>query len=753
MVLTTSRAVKESLISKINDDNNLSIAFERATFDPPVMLDATVVDLLDPAKRNTSVRFVAGGESGARVEATLKYNRLSIPKLFQLYSKFIPENLEATTVHGLLEDISERLGFTLEAENFEDGPISGEEGARSFTLIARADSYCFFGQQALMLGEPTASVTIEHNVDATASYFNNEFPNGDYTLWMGAQSHYLKITMDQGPEIVMKGFQFQGFDWNDTTPAPTVEALRDVYTLPALPEYHEKAFQSAQQGLTLAFGQAEGSVFEDFTYRLDYTANYLGSALNTAYNLIQRTAPNQLLQFNLFGDSPLGTTVDPAPPTSWDADTQTYRYVITDAVTDVGFASFAEQGSGIPLDSYVSARITVNALPASGETIIYVNLGLDVSDALVITEPGVYTYEAKVATEFAPEHDKSSVYLGFSNLTSLLGLDAVIEPYPAQSTQVLFQDVATNRLYTQRPEMSVTLGNSDLSLVGVEAQGIRTQDPMVVPMSGSGYPYGTFDLKLTATRVSSGEVTEATVRAVAPDGRAVPTAQRMRQAIQFDNALPTEFMTPEGNWPIAAESGQEVPKMDFVVARTADFQTVGILRVSQDDSIISWSLSNLATDVQNGPIYEGGIRNSEFWVLDFGMFSDDGVPMLSAENTLELELIPYYYLYDRTAGTTTSVPGTPRTFSIVPDGANYNLACPALGYTRPLQVWDEAKNLVAARLNSKDIGVAINADIQQGVNALNSPYGYFRWVLKRKQNGAVVSKFSCSANILVASEV
>jgi len=747
---TASRTIREKLIETINTQNNLSLEFEQVAFDPPTILDDTVMDLTDPTKRNTTVHFYTVG-NGTKVDATVKYNRLSLVKMFQLYSKNIPDNPEATTLYELLPAISLRLGVTLDSEDFVDNLIVDGESTRTVTMTARAGSFVYFGEVILTLGAGEVAL-LEHNADALGAYFAGPVA-GDWTLWMGAQSHYLKLTFPDGPEIVIKPYQFRG-NWEDHTPVPTTDATRDVYALPALPEYHDGILGGAQIGTTLAIGQTAGSVFDDYEFSIQHNPQYLGAAsVPVTYDLIERTAENIMRSANLFSDLNNDSSLGASPPPAWDVDLQQYRYVVTEARTRIGFIADVGAGGGVPTNSYAALQVTVNALPAD-TCELTVNFG-EQTDIIGVRTLNTWTFVCPIIQPAKPDDANSTVLISFDSLTSLQGLDVTIQPVPAQLNHVALRDTVTNLLYDTTPLMVVNTGASDNSLVGVDIQGERDLSPSIVPMSGSGYPYGTYDTTLTVRKISTNETFNLSVRGLHPDGREEPNAEMLYHSIQTDNACPVPFLNALGDWPVPSEGGMPIPLDNFVVARSADVQTEAVLRPTMDYSTIGWTFFGQNTDVQNGPLFDAYMINSEFWNIDFGYRSDDGDPIISsaANNTVELEMIPYFYNYDPDTNVTISTPGTPRTFVIQEVAGAARMVCAALAYDQPIGRWDAAGNVISGRLNSKHIGQGIDDDIQQGQNASGSPYGYFRWVLKRKKAGVIDSKFTCACNIRVGTEV
>lgn len=152
MVASTSRSAQDVLIEAVNTKSNLALTFEQVSFDLPVMVDPTVVDLTDPAKRNSSVRFTTN-DTEQRVVANIQYNRLSLPKLFEIYPTQLPQDDAAVSAYDVLPAIGLQLNLELDPADFQDTAIVAGS-PRTVQLKAADGSYVYFGQVDLTIASP-----------------------------------------------------------------------------------------------------------------------------------------------------------------------------------------------------------------------------------------------------------------------------------------------------------------------------------------------------------------------------------------------------------------------------------------------------------------------------------------------------------------------------------------------------------------------------------------------------------------------
>ncbi|QVD49344.1 hypothetical protein LUCX_274 [Xanthomonas phage vB_XciM_LucasX] len=148
--INTAASVAEFLVARANAKAGLSLDPDEVTFAPPALLDATVVDFSDPAKRNSSVQLTRPADgNGPAVDVTVVYNRLSMAKLFNLRSTEFPYPGDGVMLSSMLNQINARLGTRLVAEDIIDAIVV--EGPMS--LEADPDSLYVFGEIEISFGE------------------------------------------------------------------------------------------------------------------------------------------------------------------------------------------------------------------------------------------------------------------------------------------------------------------------------------------------------------------------------------------------------------------------------------------------------------------------------------------------------------------------------------------------------------------------------------------------------------------------
>lgn len=159
--------VKSVLLQEINTKHQLNLQPSDVTFDPPSLLDATVLDFTDPIKRNSRVLVHAGTAGGPTLDVTVDFNRLGLAKSFTNRSTEFPDT-QQSSAHALLSVLSERLGTDVTAEDIEDTVIN-RSGIPGVTLQAKTTSMKFIGSVAVTLKQNTQPVAANRMLFANSS--------------------------------------------------------------------------------------------------------------------------------------------------------------------------------------------------------------------------------------------------------------------------------------------------------------------------------------------------------------------------------------------------------------------------------------------------------------------------------------------------------------------------------------------------------------------------------------------------------
>ncbi len=146
--------IRPYLVEIANDLTGLSLSEQDVSFDNLLLVDENIVTF-DTAERNSEVTLVRDAfETNPEVVVKLHYNRLYLPKLFELRSTLFGLE-EYTELAQLLPEINARLATWLEPEDIE--PVSLEpDQVNVVTLRARADSLYIFGEVELTIN-PSSS--------------------------------------------------------------------------------------------------------------------------------------------------------------------------------------------------------------------------------------------------------------------------------------------------------------------------------------------------------------------------------------------------------------------------------------------------------------------------------------------------------------------------------------------------------------------------------------------------------------------
>lgn len=139
--------IRPYLVEVANGLGGLTMAPQDVLFGTPVLLDPEIVDFDNP-ERNSQVTLTRPAfEENAEVVVVLNYNRLFLPKLFELRSTEFAVSTE-TSLTELLTAINARLATRLEAEDILEVSFDPSE-PNTLTLQASTNSLYIFGEQQI----------------------------------------------------------------------------------------------------------------------------------------------------------------------------------------------------------------------------------------------------------------------------------------------------------------------------------------------------------------------------------------------------------------------------------------------------------------------------------------------------------------------------------------------------------------------------------------------------------------------------
>lgn len=144
--------IRAFLLQVLQAETGIVLNANEVSFSELTLVDASVTTYDDPDKRNTQVRIKKEASGGnPEVSVLLRYNRLSLSKLFTFRSATLTLNPSFTSVHEYLPALNTRLGTALTAEDVENSTLTG--AAQSFTLRAPESSFYAFGSLSVSLVE------------------------------------------------------------------------------------------------------------------------------------------------------------------------------------------------------------------------------------------------------------------------------------------------------------------------------------------------------------------------------------------------------------------------------------------------------------------------------------------------------------------------------------------------------------------------------------------------------------------------
>jgi hypothetical protein len=148
--------IRQHLVQIVNAQENLSLDYQIAQFDSPVLVDGAVLDLLNPSLRNSRV-VISQDASGGRPQTIVRlhYNRLNIPKLFTNRSTIFTADPVRTQLRQYLPELNQRLGTSLVANDIVDAVVNTDNGAAVVQLQGTPDTSLYvFGSISLTFIPP-----------------------------------------------------------------------------------------------------------------------------------------------------------------------------------------------------------------------------------------------------------------------------------------------------------------------------------------------------------------------------------------------------------------------------------------------------------------------------------------------------------------------------------------------------------------------------------------------------------------------
>ena len=146
----TDQTLRALLVDEANRRYGLALEVGTVQISVPTLINASVVDLLNPGLRNTTLTISRGNPSLDGVLVNVRYNRLFVPKFVQPYSMtFVDESEE--DLLAFLPRLSTRLGRTLDVSEFINVAFTQDNEVRTAVLAAQTNSLLFFGQVTITL--------------------------------------------------------------------------------------------------------------------------------------------------------------------------------------------------------------------------------------------------------------------------------------------------------------------------------------------------------------------------------------------------------------------------------------------------------------------------------------------------------------------------------------------------------------------------------------------------------------------------
>lgn len=211
---------RQQMLAQINSRYGMILTPADVSFAAPVLVDAAVDDLSDPDLRNSSVTITTDhATAGVRLTATIKYNRLKLPGLFQLIGTDLEYADEASS-HDLIPKLNTLLGVELIPADIQDLPVTADGDAYVVTLRATASSLACFGEVELTL----LSDTPPDLGDNLALWFNDQSQDSQ-NYWFAPQGGDLYFTQYEDGSPVLD-FEVGGRFYSA---APTEIELRTQY--------------------------------------------------------------------------------------------------------------------------------------------------------------------------------------------------------------------------------------------------------------------------------------------------------------------------------------------------------------------------------------------------------------------------------------------------------------------------------------------------------------------------------------------
>ena len=149
----SSQKALQTIVDFVNANKNMSLLPTDLQYGNPTLVDPTVLTLITPNRRNSSVRvYFAGDIKHPAFDFTANYNRLQLGRLFAMSSMYFQDDGEST-VYELLPKLSAACKYQFTEEDVENAELAVD---RTFTLVAKPTSYGVFGLVQLAVGTDPA---------------------------------------------------------------------------------------------------------------------------------------------------------------------------------------------------------------------------------------------------------------------------------------------------------------------------------------------------------------------------------------------------------------------------------------------------------------------------------------------------------------------------------------------------------------------------------------------------------------------
>lgn len=168
----SSKGIRAYLIGLVNAKEGLVLNADEMTFEAPVLVDPTILDFNDPDRRNTMVQITRAATTDTpSVDITVRYNRLSMERLFALRSREFTV-AAGTRLSDYLPVINGRINGDLSVQDIEDVDLVSSDQSVSVMLRAAENSLYTFGEVELMFHPAEEDIPEDDDMHYTAYPLN-----------------------------------------------------------------------------------------------------------------------------------------------------------------------------------------------------------------------------------------------------------------------------------------------------------------------------------------------------------------------------------------------------------------------------------------------------------------------------------------------------------------------------------------------------------------------------------------------------